>query len=283
MKVLYFALLVAAVAATPLPEDGSDAVEMIVNGVPDGTPLEISDIVDIKLKEHVDGEVVAASNLLHPYSAVGIAEAQAAVADDEANKEVEFVDNVEVLDVQHVPEAVILPAPVAPEVVVPEPVVMPSPVAPEVAIPEPVVMPSPVAPEVVVPEPVVMPSPVAPEVVVPEPVVMPSPVAPEVIIPEPVVMPSPVAPEVVIPEPVVMPSPVAPEVAIPEPVVMPSPVAPVVEEAPVAALYNGEVYNDGLVQVQYNGPAEPGMFSTIQSWFNVVLNYFSSDAPAPSH
>lgn len=251
MKVLYFALFVAAVAATPLPEDGSDAVEMIVNGVPDGAPLEISDIVDIKLKEHVDGEVVAASNLLHPYSAVGIAEAQAAVADDEAKEEVEFVDNVEVLDVQHVPEAVVLPAPVAPEVVIPEPVVMPSPVAPEV--------------------------------VVPEPVVMPSPVAPEVVVPEPVVMPSPVAPEVVIPEPVVLPSPVAPEVALPEPVVMPSPVAPVVEEAPVAAPYNGEVYNDGLVQVQYNGPAEPGMFSTIQSWFNVVLNYFSSDAPAPSH
>jgi len=274
MKVLYFVLFVAAVTASPLPEDdGSDAVEMIVNGVPDGAPLEISDIVDIKLTEHIDGEVVAASNLLHPYSAVGIAEAQAAAAEAavaEANKEVEFVDNADVLDVQHVPIGGLS---------VPESVALPAPVAPEV-VAEPAV---PATPEIILPEPVVMPSPVAPEVVVPEPVVMPSPVAPEVVVPEPVVMPSPVAPEVVVPEPVVMPSPVAPEVVVPEPVVMPSPVAPAFEEAPVAAAYNGEVYNDGLVQVQYNGPAEPGMFSTIQSWFNVVLNYFSSEAPATSH
>ncbi|KAH9635794.1 hypothetical protein HF086_002354 [Spodoptera exigua] len=228
MKVLYFILFVAAVTASPLPDDdGSNAVEMIVNGVPDGAALEINDIVDIKLKERVDGEVVAASDLLHPYSAVGIAEAAAAAAEAavaEANSEVEFVDNAEVLDVQQVPIE-------------------------DLSVPEPVVIPAPAAPEVEA---------------------------------EPVVIPSPEAPEIV-PEPIVMPSPAAPEVVDPEPVVVPSPVAPEVEEAPVAAHYNGEVYNDGLVQVQYNGPTEPTMFSTFQSWFNVVLNYFSSETPAPSH
>uniref|UniRef100_A0A2A4J215 DUF4794 domain-containing protein n=1 Tax=Heliothis virescens TaxID=7102 RepID=A0A2A4J215_HELVI len=249
MKVLLLALFVAAVTAVPIPEDsGSDAVELIVNGLPEGAALEVSDIVDIKLKEHADGEVVAATNLLHPYTAVGIAEAAAAAA-AAAPSEVNVVDSSE------------------PLVASPEPVVLPSPALPEV-VPESVVLPSPLLPEVVVPESVVLPSPALPEVVVPEPVVLPSPAVPEVVVPEPIVLPSPAVPEVVIPESVVPPT---PEVVVDQ------------EQLPVAIpQVSGDLFNDGLVQVQYNGP-EPSMLSTLQSWFSMVINYFNdSSEAAPS-
>ncbi|KAF9418313.1 hypothetical protein HW555_004846 [Spodoptera exigua] len=61
---------------------------------------------------------------------------------------VHIVDEA-VNDVPVIPEPVIIPEPVFPDVVVPEPVVMPEPVLPEVVVvPEPVVMPEPVLPEV---------------------------------------------------------------------------------------------------------------------------------------
>lgn len=179
MKFLILTLFVAVATAAPL-EDDNGPVELIVNGVPEGQPIDLSSVVDIKVKEHEDGHVVAATNLLHPYTAVGIAEATAAAA--AANPGPVSVVEVSESESIIIPVPVVLPSPVAPEVVLPEPVVLPSPVAPEVVLPEPVVLPSPVAPEVV-PEPVVLPSPVAPEVVIsaPEPVVLPSPVAPEII------------------------------------------------------------------------------------------------------
>ncbi|XP_026743317.1 calphotin-like [Trichoplusia ni] len=259
MKVLLLALFVAAVAAVPLPEDASDAVQMIVNGVPEGQALDVDHIVDIKLKEHADGQLVAASNLLHPYTAVGIAEAAGVAPYSDV-----------------LPEAVALPAPVEPEVV-PSPVVLPAPVEPEVN-PAPVVLPAPAAPEVV-PSPVVLPAPVAPEVN-PAPVVLPAPAAPEVV-PSPVVLPAPATPEVV-PAPVVLPAPVAPEV-VPAPVVLPAPAVPevVIDEAlpaPAPQFPEGEVYNDGLVQVQVNGPEDPGMLATLQSWLSMVINYFNNGA-----
>ncbi|CAH0590141.1 unnamed protein product [Chrysodeixis includens] len=250
MKVLLLALFVAAVAAVPLPEDASDAVQMIVNGVPEGQALDVDHILDIKLQEHADGQLVAASNPLHPYTAVGIAEAAAALEANSANSDV-------------APEGVVLPAPAAPEVV-PSPVVLPAPVAPEVN-PAPVVLPAPAAPEVV-PSPVVLPAPVAPEVN-PAPVVLPAPVAPEVV-PAPVVLPPPVAPEVVpVPSPVVLPAPVAPEVVIAEELPAPAPQFP-----------EGEVYNDGLVQVQVNGPEDAGVLATLSSWMSMVINYFNNGA-----
>lgn len=233
MKVLLLILFVAAVSALPIPEDGSDAVEMIVNGVPEGEALDISHIVDIKLKEHVEGEVVAATNLLHPYTAVGIAEAAAAAA-------VNVVEDSKT-------DIVLLP----------------------------VVFPEAAESESVVPEAVVLPSPIAPEVVAPEPVVLPSPVVPEVVVPEPVVLPSPTVPEVVLPEPIVLPSPAVPEV-VPEVVVQP-------EEVPNPAPQYNDLYNDGLVQVSVNGPEEPSILSTLQSWFNMVINYFNNGAQTSSH
>ncbi|XP_063894376.1 uncharacterized protein LOC126055560 [Helicoverpa armigera] len=261
MRVLLLTLFVAAVTAVPIPEDsGSDAVEMIVNGLPEGAALDVSEIVDIKLNEHADGEIVAATNLLHPYTAVGIAEATAAAADAAAAvpSEVNVVDSSEPLISS--PESVVLPSPAVPEVV-PESVVLPSPALPEVIVPEPVVMPAPATPEVV-PEPVVLPSPAVPEVV-PEPIVLPAPAVPEVVIPEPVV---------VIPEPVVLPSPVKPEVVDHEQLPVPIPQV------------SADLFNDGLVQVQYNGP-EPGMLATVQSWFNMIINYFndSSDSINSAH
>ncbi|XP_075981237.1 uncharacterized protein LOC142979895 [Anticarsia gemmatalis] len=221
MKLLLLSLFVAAVAAVPIPDDDAGAVEMIVNGVPDGEALEIGDIVDIKLKEHTDGNVVA-TDLLHPFTAVGIAEAAAAAAAEES--------------------------------IVPEPI-LPEPVLPEV-VPEPIVLPEPVLPEIV-PEPVILPEPVLPEAL-PESVVLPEPALPEVV-PEPIVLPEPVAPEVVIP-------PATPEIVIPEPV--PSPSAQF-----------GEVYNDGVVSVTVNAPQaeDEGMLATLQSWLNMVINYFSED------
>ncbi|KAJ8717356.1 hypothetical protein PYW08_005755 [Mythimna loreyi] len=49
------------------------------------------------------------------------------------------------------------------------------------------------------------------------------------------------------------------------------------EQLPVAAAhFNGQVPNDGLVKVQYNGPEEPGMMSTLQEWFKMLVEYFNS-------
>ncbi|KOB51872.1 Uncharacterized protein OBRU01_26991, partial [Operophtera brumata] len=175
MKLFVFALFVAAATAAPL-DDSNGPVELIVNGVPDGQPLEIGDIVDIKLKEHSAGEV-SATNLLHPFTAVGIAEAAAAA-------------------VVEAPIAVVLPEAPEPEVTFPEAVVLPAPAQPEVTIPEAVVLPAPAQPEVTTPEAVVLPAPAQPEVVFPESVALPSPAEPEV------VLPSPAVPEVEIAEPV---------------------------------------------------------------------------------
>lgn len=75
-----------------------------------------------------------------------------------------------------------------------------------------------------------------------------------------------------------IPIPNAPAIMIPGPIVKPPPVGhEKPEKLPVAARqYKGEMYNDGYVQRQYNGPQEPGMLSTLQSWFNSVIGYFSS-------
>lgn len=69
------------------------------------------------------------------------------------------------------------------ESIIPDPVVLPAPVLPDVEIPAPVVMPEPSLPEVEIPAPVVMPEPSLPEVEIPAPVVMPEPAVPEVVDP----------------------------------------------------------------------------------------------------
>ena len=197
MKAIFVAVFVVAVSTAPLPENasGSDAVEMIVNGVPHGAALEVGDLVDITLKKHADGAVVA-TDLLHPYSAAGMAEAAAAAAS--------IVPNVASIgddDMKQFARHLQI-----------KPILLPSSV-----------------------------------------------VEPEHPIP-------------VIPEPIVMPPPAVPEVAG-QP-----------EQLPVAApQMNGQMYSDpsGHVQVQYNGPEEPGMLATLQDWFQVVVNYFSPPSNAP--
>lgn len=192
MKFLILALFVAVAAAVPLDDNGP--VELIVNGLPEGQPLEISNIVDIKLQEHSDGAVVA-TNVLHPLTASGIAEAAAA---EIAANPVE------------VPEAVILPAPAQPEIeqVIPEAVVLPAPAKPEVVIaPEAVVLPAPAQPEVVIsPEAVFLPAFVQSDLDVPAPVALPSPAVPEVVIPEAIVLPEVSTPEVIAPVPAQLPA-----------------------------------------------------------------------------
>ncbi|KAG6457927.1 hypothetical protein O3G_MSEX010566 [Manduca sexta] len=240
MKFFLLAVFVATAFAVPIPleDDDDGAVEFIVNGVAKGEPLELGDVLGIHVNEHVDGVLAASTNLLHPLTAVGIAEAAAAAADVIASPAI--VDESDVI-----PEPVVLPAPAAPEVVDP---------SPEVVIPESVVLPAPGIPEVVLPESVVLPAPAKPEIVspvVPEGVVLPSPAQPEVISP-------------VVPEPVVLPAPSQPEV-------VDAPVA-----APHSP--SGEVFNNGVVQVSVNTPQEAGVFSTLQSWMSFVLNYFSGDA-----
>ncbi|KAG6457928.1 hypothetical protein O3G_MSEX010566 [Manduca sexta] len=259
MKFFLLAVFVATAFAVPIPleDDDDGAVEFIVNGVAKGEPLELGDVLGIHVNEHVDGVLAASTNLLHPLTAVGIAEAAAAAADVIASPAI--VDESDVI-----PEPVVLPAPAAPEVVDP---------SPEVVIPESVVLPAPGIPEVVLPESVVLPAPAKPEIVspvVPEGVVLPSPAQPEVIspvVPEPVVLPAPSQPEVISP-------------VVPEPVVLPAPSEPEVVDAPVAAPHSpsGEVFNNGVVQVSVNTPQEAGVFSTLQSWMSFVLNYFSGDA-----
>ncbi|KPJ03270.1 hypothetical protein RR46_06426 [Papilio xuthus] len=116
----------------------------------------------------------------------------------------------------------------------------------------------------------------SPEVVIPGPIILPMPVLPEVQ-PEP---------EVVNPGPIVLPMPVLPEVqpesevVVPGPIVNPMPVLPVVQPEQVEEQTpqnpNGEIFNDGNVQVIVNGPQQPGVLSSIQSWFQMFLNYFSN-------
>ncbi|XP_053614437.1 magnetosome-associated protein MamJ-like isoform X2 [Plodia interpunctella] len=257
MKMLLLTLFVALVASAPI-EDSGDAVEVVVNGLQEGQALEVADIVDIKLKEHADGQVAAATDLLHPFSAVGLLEA-AAAAEIEAQP-VQVVDVAENIDPVQVVDVV------AENEIVPIPIVLPSPVVPEVPVPEPAVLPE---PDVLPPisEPAVLPEAVVPEVEpVPSPVVIPEPVVPEVV-PAPIVVPEPVVPEVV-PSPVVIPDPVAPEV-VPSPVVVPE---------PEPEHQFGEVYNDGTVQVSVNAPEDAGIVATLQSWLSVVMNYFNDGA-----
>ncbi|XP_013196452.2 magnetosome-associated protein MamJ [Amyelois transitella] len=247
MKFLLLTLFVAFVASAPV-EDAGNPVEVVVNGLPEGQALDIGDIVDIKLKEHVDGQVAASTDLLHPFSAAGIAEAVAA-AEVEAHP-VQVVENAEnEVDPVQVIETEVEPIQTLPIVI-----------ENEVA-PSPIVVPLPIAPEVV-PGPET--SPVLPEVA-PEPIILPeAPVAPEVV-PSPIVLPELVAPEVV-PSPVVIPEPVVPEVP------------DISESLPAPAQQFGEIYNDGAVQVTVNGPEDAGIMSTLQSWLNVVMNYFNNGA-----
>lgn len=249
MKFLVLALFVAAAVAAPVPEDdNSDAVDLIVNGVPEGAALELGGIVDMHLKEHVNGQLVASTNLLHPFTAAGLAEA----AEQNKPSPIQIVENPE-SDQQILPDGIQLPGPAEPDFI-PAPIVMPSPETPEV-IPEAIVMPDPVAPEVI-PEAIVLPEPVAPEVI-PEAIVMPEPITPDVI-PEAIVMPESIPPMVIpeVPEPIPEPN--------PEPIPEPSAQGP------------EEIYNDGLVQVQVNAPQDSGMFSTLQDWFSLVVNYISN-------
>ncbi|XP_061721073.1 calphotin-like [Cydia pomonella] len=182
MKLLLLTLFVAVGFANPIPTDPyGDAVEVVVNGLAEGEALDIGHIVDVKVKEIVDGEVAAVANALHPFTAQGLAEAAAAAEAEQAAAVPEITEPV----APEVPEVIVLPEPGSPEVV-PEPVVIPEPAVPEV-IPAPIVLPEPATPEVA-PEPIVLPEPAAPEVI-PDPIVLPEPAAPEVapeIAPEPV-------------------------------------------------------------------------------------------------
>lgn len=254
MKFLVLALFVAAAVAAPI-DNNNDAVEVIVNGVPEGTPLELGGIVDMHLNEHVNGQLAASTNLLHPYTAVGLAEAAAAAAEEIAPTPIQIVEKPETEFLNTEPIVIPGPGVQKPGIIVPAPIEHPAePVAP-VEIPAPIVMPSPVAPEVHDTESIVMPEPMPP-MVVPSPgesIVMPEPVPP-MVVPEPgesIVMPAPIPP-MVIPEP---------QEPVPEP----------------AAQGPSDIYNDGIVQVQYNGPNEPSMYESLQGWFNLVLNYISKN------
>ncbi|CAH2042566.1 unnamed protein product, partial [Iphiclides podalirius] len=202
MKLFLLALIVAVTTAAPLPpnEQNADPVELIVNGVPDGEPLEIGDIVDIKLKHHVDGQIASVSDLLYPLTAQGIADS---VAAEES-----------------------------------------SPGAPDASIP----IPAEPLPEL---EPVILPEPVLPGVV-PESVELPAPVLPVVVPEQPVIEPE------IVEEPIVEPTPIEEK--------------PEVIEAP--QIPNGEIFNDGNVQVSLNVSNESGIIPTIQSWLQILLNYF---------
>ncbi|GBP90170.1 hypothetical protein EVAR_67991_1 [Eumeta japonica] len=171
MKFLLLTLFLAAVNTAPL-EDSQDPVEVIVNGVAEGEPLEIAHIVDIQLKEVVDGEVANTNDLLYPLTAQGIAEA-AAAAEAEA---------VELEAIETKPELIETPVAEMPVVILPLPIELPEAPAAEVSLPESIALPEPAAPEVVEPSPVEQPS---PEIVFPEPE------APEVLPP----METPVLPE----------------------------------------------------------------------------------------
>lgn len=192
MKLLLLALFVGLLSAAPLKDEKDEPVEVIVNGLAEGEPLEIGDVLGVEVNEHIDGQVIASNNPLFPFTAEGLAAA----------------------------------APEQPE----EEIVIPSPVVPEIpALPEPV------------PEDIQAPILVIPEDLTPEVVAPPGPV---IIHPLPEKPAQPGHPEI--------------DIEIAEPVEEP----------------NGEVFNNGVVQVQVNAE-EPGMLSSIQSWFSMVVNYFN--------
>ncbi|CAB3231811.1 unnamed protein product [Arctia plantaginis] len=49
------------------------------------------------------------------------------------------------------------------------------------------------------------------------------------------------------------------------------------EEVPTPAAQDSEFYNDEIASLSVNGSESPGMLSTLQSWFNMVLNYFNNE------
>ncbi|XP_049877058.1 uncharacterized protein LOC126374450 [Pectinophora gossypiella] len=219
MKVVFLALFLAAATALPVPDDDGVAIDVIVNGVPEGEALEIADVLNIKLQEHVDGQLVSATDALYPFSAQGIAAAAAAA--------------------ETVPETA------NPEIEKPE-------------LPEPVI----VVDDTITPEDnevVVIVNPETPEVVNPEE----AQIQDELEAPAPIVLPE--APAAV----------VNPEPALPEEV--PVPVVPEPEQAveSVPAPVQGEVFNDGLVQISVN--QEPSVFGTLHSWFSLVINYIRTN------
>ncbi|XP_059059675.1 uncharacterized protein LOC131852939 [Achroia grisella] len=234
MKVFVLALL--AVAATAAPIDNVEPVELIVNGVPEGEPLEIGDIVSIKLKEHENNELVSSTDLLHPLTAAGLAEAAAQQPDA-----VQIVDGPETVQIVEGPEAV--------EVVdVPEPVLVV-----EDAQPSPIVLPEPALPEVN--------PPALPESNPPAGVEHPVLVIPDLDLNPVDLVPLPISP----PESELV---VAPVEILPE---------------AVPQIPNGEIFNDGVVQVTVNAPEDPGLFGTLQSWFSMAVNYFSPDGVQTTH
>ncbi|KAJ8718008.1 hypothetical protein PYW07_005938 [Mythimna separata] len=82
MKTILLTLFIVAVSTARLPRD-SDAAETIVNRVPQGADLE-AQVSDKKLKKDGTGAVVA-TDQLHPNTAVGNVEAQAASASFQAS------------------------------------------------------------------------------------------------------------------------------------------------------------------------------------------------------
>ncbi|XP_026763136.2 magnetosome-associated protein MamJ-like [Galleria mellonella] len=209
MKVFVLALLAVTAFAAPIDQDVAEPVELIVNGVPEGEPLEIGDIVGIKLKEHVNQELVSSTDLLYPLTAEGLAEAAAA--------EPQPVDPVQIVD-EADPVQVVEPEPES----VPPPIVLPEPVLPEEN-----------------------PSSIA--------------VHPVLVIPDHILNPIDLDP-----------LPIAP----PEPEVVETPVE--VLPVPAPQVPDGEIYNDGLVQVTLNAPEESGVLATLQSWLSLAINYFSN-------
>ncbi|KAI5642901.1 hypothetical protein NE865_04940 [Phthorimaea operculella] len=299
MKLFLLAFFVAAAFALPIPDDEADGnIEVIVNGVPEGAALDIAHIVDIQANEKVNGQVVAQSNVLEPFSPEAVAEAVAAAEAAAAAEAPEpaFVPRpvpvaeTPILEPAFVPR----PVPVAEQPAIPEPIALPAP-APVVVVPEPVALPEP-APAVVIPESVAMPEAAAPVVVAPvgsgdagydgvfpKPIALPEAAAPVVVdsVPEPVApapaAPAPAAPAPAAPAPAapapVAPAPAAPAPVAPAPVAVPDvPVAPVeaAEPVPEPESQIGEVINNGLVSLNVYSN---GVISTLKGWLDVVVNY----------
>jgi hypothetical protein len=189
---MYFVLALLVTAVGGVPTTDNDAVELIVNGVPEGEPLDIGDVIGINVKEHVDGVLASSSDLLYPLTAAGIAGAAA-----EASP-VQVVENQ--------PQEIDL-----------EPVFVDTPLAENEYLNAPIAV-----------NPIVLPEPGKPDVAEPE-----------------------VAPE---PSPIVI-----------EPIPQPAAQGP-----------SGEIYNDGKVQVQLNAPEDASVLSTLQSWFNLFVNYVNN-------
>lgn len=223
MKFFVLALFVALAYSAPA-EESADAVEVVVNGLAEGEPLEIGDVLGVKVKEIVDGQIIASNDPLFPMSAQGIADAAAAAQPDLVNVVEEGPTPVEVIPVM----------PVLPEV----PSILPD-----------------LVPEAIIALPAFVPEHVAvPELIVPNPEAEVIAIHPELIIPNP-------EPEAI----------VVPELIIPEG--LPETVQHLPEHVDVSP--NGEIFNDGIVQVTVNTPEDAGVFASVQSWFNMVINYFN--------